>query len=220
MRDERLTLKMLQGVNAGFLGFCPASIGLDDSIWLMFSLFSLAVATAMLVPAPLAIHISPEHQALEVRVELNLELPEVFINALPSGGVVRVVYPLRVRSRRSFWWDGRVWRGEMTSQATFDPITGRYRCELLLDEIVVASSEVDSMSDAVLWLKAPPSVRLVLSDFKKLDRLYIRARAIFSTSTTWLVCPDREGTDWVRVPVIQKEPETETVEDAAPAPSG
>jgi len=186
----------------------------------MFSLFSLAVAAALLVPAPLTVHVSPQHQALDVRVELNIELPEVFINALPSGGVVRVIYPLRVRSRRSFWWDGRVWRGEMTSQASFDPITGRYRCELLLDEIVVASSEVDSMNDAALWLKNPPSVRLVLSDFKKLDRLYIRARAIFSTSTTWLVFPDREGTDWVRVPVVQVEPETEVLGDDIPAESG
>ncbi len=186
----------------------------------MFSLFSLAVATALLVPAPLAVHVSPQHQALDVRVELNVELPEVFINALPSGGVVRVIYPLRVRSKRSFWWDGRIWRGEMTSQASFDPITGRYRCELMLDEIVVASSEVDSMKDAVLWLKAPPSVRLVLSDFKNLDRLYIRARAVFSTSTTWLVFPNREGTDWVRVPVVPEEPETETPAEPVPAESG
>jgi len=186
----------------------------------MFLVFSLAVATALLVPAPLTVHVSPQYQALDVRVELNVELPEVFINALPSGGVVRVVYPLRVRSRRSFWWDGRVWRGEMTSQASFDPITGRYRCELLLDEIVVASSEVESMGDAVLWLKNPPSVRLVLSDFKNLDRLYIRTRAIFSTSTTWLVFPDREGTEWVRIPVVKAEPEPETLGDPAPAESG
>ena len=108
----------------------------------------------------------------------------------------------------------------MTSQASFDPITGRYRCELLLDEIVVASSEVDTMVDAVLWLKAPPSVRLALSDFKNLDRLYIRTRAIFSTSTTWLVFPDREGTEWVRVPVVQEEPEPEAVGDPVPAESG
>lgn len=188
----------------------------------MFSLFSLAVATALLAPVPLTVHISPEHQALDVRVELNVPLPEVFVNALPSGGVVRVVYPLRVRSRRAFWWDGRVWRGEMTSQASYDPITGRYRCELLLDEIIVALSEVDTMSDAVLWLKAPPSVRLVLSDFKKLDRLYVRARAIFSTSTTWLVFPDREGTEWVTVPVVQapQEAKPETPGDPVPAQSG
>lgn len=183
----------------------------------MVSLFSLAVAVAMLAPAPLSIHISTEHQALDVRLELNVPLPEVFVDALPSGGVVRVVYPLRVRLKRVFWWDRRVWKGELTSQASFDPITGRYRCQLLLDEVVVASREVDTMNDAVLWLKTPPSFHLVLSDFKKPDRLYLRARAIFSTSTTWLVFPDREGTDWVTAPVVQTPPETEPPSDT-PAP--
>lgn len=193
---------------------------MDDSIGPMVSLISLAVAAALLAPAPLTVHIAPEHQSLDVRLELNVPLPEVFVEALPSGGVVRVIYPLRVRSRRSFWWDGRVWKGEMTSQASFDPITGRYRCDLLLDEIVVASQEVDTMDDAVNWLKAPPSVRVVVSDFKKLNRLYLRARAVFSTSTTWLVFPDREGTDWVTVPVIQSPAEAETPSETPQSDSG
>ncbi len=174
-----------------------------DSIGLMVSLFSIAVALVLLAPAPLCVQVTPEHQAIDVRLELQVPLPPVFKEALPSGGVVRVVYPLRVRSRRSFWWDGRVWRGEMTSQASFDPITGRYRCELLLDEIIVASREVDTMTDAVAWLKSPPSVRLVLSDFKNLDRLYLRTRAVFSAATTWLVFTDKVGTEWITVPIVQ-----------------
>lgn len=198
----------------------PESLNLGDNIGLMFSLFSLAVAVAMLAPAPLTVHISPEHQALDVRLELNDPLPEGFVDALPSGGVVRVVYPLRVRSKRVFWWDGRVWKGEMTSQASFDPITGRYRCQLLLDEIVVASREVDTMNDAVMWLKAPPSVRLVLSDYKNLDRLYLRTRAVFTKSTTWLVFPDREGTDWVTVPVLQAPRDSETPGETPQPESG
>jgi len=169
----------------------------------MVSFFSFIVTLAFLAPAPLSVQISPEHQAIGVRLELNVPLPSVFTEALPSGGIVRVVYPLRVRSRRVFWWDGRIWRGELTSQASFDPITGRYRCELLLDELIVASREVDTMDDAVQWLKAPPSVRLVLRDFKKLDRLYLRTRAIFSTATTWLVFTNSDGTDWVTVPIAQ-----------------
>ncbi|MCK5378223.1 MAG: DUF4390 domain-containing protein [Acidobacteria bacterium] len=188
----------------------------------MLSLISLAMAVALLAPAPLAVHISPDRQALDVRLELNVPLPEVFVKALPSGGVVRVVYPLRVRSRRVLWWDGRVWKGEMTSQASFDPIIGRYRCQLLLDEIVVASREVGTMDEAVIWLRSPPSVRLVLSNFKNLDRLYLRARAVFTTSTTWLVFPNREGTDWVTVPIIQSpaEPKPETPSESSPAESG
>ena len=194
---------------------------MNDSIGSMISLFSLALAVAIIAPAPLTVHISPEHQSLDVRLELNVPLPEVFLDALPSGGIVRVIYPLRVRSRRSFWWDGRVWKGELTSQASFDPITGRYRCELLLDEIVVASNEVDTMNDAVTWLRTPPSVRLVLhDDFKKLDRLYLRARAVFSTSTTWLVFPDREGTDWVSVPVVERPTGSEPSTPTPPADSG
>ncbi len=76
------------------------------------------------------------------------------------------------------------------------------------------------MSDAVLWLKAPPSVRLVLSDYKKPDRLVLRARAIFSKTTTWLVFPDRTGTDWVTVPVIQTVPDPERASQTPPPESG
>lgn len=186
----------------------------------MISLLTLALAAALVVPAPLSVHISPEHQSLDVRLVLNDPLPEVFLDALPSGGVVRVMYPLRVRSKRSLWWDGRVWKGVMTSQASFDPITGRYRCELLLDEIIVASNEVDTMDDAVSWLKAPPSVRIVVSDFKNLNRLYLRTRAVFSTSTTWLIFPDRKGTEWVSVPVVQEPSETATPNENPSADSG
>ena len=61
-----------------------------------------------------------------------------------------------------------------------------------------------------------PSVRLVVSDFKKLNRLYLRARAVFSTSTMWLVFPDREGTEWVTVPVVQSPAEAETPSESPP----
>lgn len=160
------------------------------------------MAAAAGPPPPLAIHVSPEVHALDVRLELQVPLPENFVDDLPSGSVVRVQYPLRIRSHRGLWWDGRVWKGELMSQASFDPITGRYRCELLLDEVIVASREVETITHAIRWLKAPPSVRLVLEDSKHLDRLYLRARAIFSTSTTWLIFPDREGTDWIIAPVV------------------
>ncbi len=168
----------------------------------MVQLASLAIAIAMLAPAPLSIHVSPEPASLAVSVTLETPLSEVVIDTLPSGGIVRIIYPLSVRSHRTFWWDARIWKGQLTSQVTFDPITGRYRCELLLDEIVVATREVETIDEAVAWLTAPPPVRLVLKEVKNLDRLYLRARAVFSSSTTWLGVPDREGTDWVTVPVI------------------
>ncbi len=168
----------------------------------MVQLVSLAIAIAMLAPAPLSIHVSPEPPSLAVGVVLEVPLPEVVVDTLPSGGIVRIIYPLSVRSHRTFWWDARIWKGRLTSQVAFDPITGRYRCELLLDEIVVATREVETVDEAVSWLTAPPPVRLVLKEVKNLDRLYLRARAVFSSSTTWLGVPDREGTDWVTIPVI------------------
>ncbi len=50
---------------------------------------------------------------------------EAFTDALPSGAVVRVIYPLRVRKNRTFIWDGRIWKGEATSRVAFDPLTGK-----------------------------------------------------------------------------------------------
>lgn len=168
----------------------------------MVTVPSLLLSLVMLAPAPLTVQVTPANESLDVRVNLGADLPDAFLDALPTGAVVRVLYPIRVKSRRSFLWDGRVWKGELTSRASFDPITGRYRCELLLDEIIVASDEVDTIDEAVAWLRTPPSVRLVLDEYKKLDRLYIRARAVFTVSTTWLVFTDLEGTDWVTTPVV------------------
>jgi len=169
----------------------------------MHCLVILGLAAAVSAPPPLVLDVSPERGALEVRVVLEAELPTAFTETLPSGALVRVAYPIRVRSKRWLIWDGRLWKGLITSQAVFDPITDRYRCELLLDEIVVESREVETVEAAEEWLRAPPAVRLVLDDLKDLDRLYVRARAIFSSSTTLLVFPNHEGTDWVSVSVIE-----------------
>ncbi|MCD4749089.1 MAG: DUF4390 domain-containing protein [Thermoanaerobaculales bacterium] len=168
----------------------------------MFFFGSLGLSVALLATAPLAIGVTPVRGALEIQLHLEEPLPETFTDALPSGAVVRVIYPLRVRRSRTLMWDGRVWKGEITSRVAFDPLVGRYQCELLLDEVIVTSAEVDSAKDAVSWLTTPPPVRLGLKDIRKLTRLYVRARAVFSVSTTLLVFPDTEGTDWVSVSVV------------------
>ena len=151
----------------------------------------------LLAASSLAVEVTPTRESLEVQLELQEPLPEVFAEALPSGAVISVVYPLKVRSKRSFFWDRRLWRGEVIASATFDPITGRYRCELLLDEVMVASEERETADRAQEWLTRPPAVRLALRDVKRIDRVYVRVRAVYSTSTTWLVFPVSTGTEWV-----------------------
>lgn len=146
---------------------------------------------------PLSVDVTPDRDALGVTVRLTRPLPPAMETALPSGAMVRVRYPLRVRSERRLWWDRRLFKGEMIVSAAFDPLTGRYRCELSLDEVMLASDEHESADDARRWLRSPPTVRLLLPEARRLDGLTVRARAVFSASTRWLVFPDVDGTPWV-----------------------
>jgi hypothetical protein len=62
----------------------------------------LILAASVAAPdEPLAVHVVRQRDALELRFELLTPLPEPFIAALPSGAQVRVVYPVRLRSRRA-----------------------------------------------------------------------------------------------------------------------
>ena len=131
-------------------------------------------------------------------------MPELFVAALPTGAQVRVVYAVRVRGVRKLWWDRRLWRGEVTSAVTFDPVIGRYLCELVLDGAIVATQEVETSDQAREWLKAPPAVRLILPKVKNLERLRVRVRVVFASRTKWLILPAVEGTDWIQVPVDTK----------------
>lgn len=157
------------------------------------------------VPPPLEIQLKIIGEGLEVQLHLNELLPKAFVETLPSGAVVTVVYPLRLKKHRWLLWDGGLWKGELTARTAFDPITGRYRCELLLGEIMVASEERDAADEAAAWLVDPPAFRVVVDGLDSPKRLYFRARAIFSTSTTLLIFPDSTGTDWVSVSLIEKE---------------
>jgi hypothetical protein len=152
---------------------------------------------------PLSLAVSPDRGALRVGLRLNAPLPEAFVEALPTGAQVRVRYQLQVRARRTMWWDRKVWRGTVRSVTAFDPLTGRWRCELTLDDVVVVSDEVESAEAARVWLTEPPAVRLVLPHLKRSPRLYVRARAVFQSSTTWLVFPSIEGTDWIEMALDQ-----------------
>jgi hypothetical protein len=162
----------------------------------------LAVATVLASPAePLVIHVERQRDTLEVSFELTAPLPEAFIAALPTGAQVRVVYPVRLRARRSLIWDRRLWRGEVTSAVAFDPVIGRYRCELVLDQVIVASTETDAAEAAIAWLRSPPAVRLDLPPGRRVPELAVRVRAVFASATHWLLFPTIEGTDWVEARV-------------------
>jgi len=150
---------------------------------------------------PLALDIQQLRQAIEVRFRLLEDLPEPFLAALPTGAQVRVEYPVRVRGHRRLWWDRRVWRGAVVATVAFDPVTGRYRCELLLDRVIVDGTEASSAQEALQWLTAPPPVRLALPSGKGQRQLLVRVRAVFASSTKWLLFPATDGTPWVEIPV-------------------
>ena len=175
----------------------------------------LAMASADL---PLEVEAARVRDAVELRLGLRQDLPSAVEEALPSGAVVRVVYPVRVRSARWLLWDRRVWKGDVVSSVVFDPVTGRYRCELVLDGVIVAARETSVADDARRWLQDPPPVRLSLPAGRREEALHIRVRAVFSSSTVWLVFPSVTGTEWVEVPI--ETPAGSALDQTAPPPGG
>ncbi len=177
---------------------------------------AVCVAAALLAQPPVALDVTRDRDALRVSFTLLEPLPESFETALPSGALVRVRYPLRVRSKRRMWWDRKVWKGEVVASAAFDPVTGRYGCELVLDGVIVNSREFDTAAAAVQFLTSPGPVLLSLPPAKK-STLWVRVRAVFSSGTKWLLFPSAEGTDWVEVPASSPAPEPN--DDASTPPA-
>lgn len=134
---------------------------------------------------------------LNVALHLSVPLPESLERALPSGAVVRVLYPVVVKAKRRLWFDRRLWKGEAESSVVFDPVTGRYRCRFRLNEVVLRSHETPSADEARAWLTNPPQFTLAVQPGQR--RATLRTRAVFATSTTWLVFPVVSGTDWVTI---------------------
>jgi hypothetical protein len=159
----------------------------------------LLLAASVAEPPPLTLEAAREPTAVEVSFRLTTPLPEDLSAALESGAEVRLVYPLRVKAKRKAWWDRKVWTGELVTITTFDPVTGRYRCVLILDGIITASREVESAPEAHDWLAAPPPVRVELPENRRRAHLKVRVRAVFSSGTTWLIFPTQNATPWVEV---------------------
>ncbi len=162
-------------------------------------LFALALAAPQPQAPSLEVSARWETPGLVVRLALSGGLPQPLERALPSGAVVRVLYPIRVRSRRRLWWDRRLFDGEAESLVAFDPVTGRYRCQLRLGEVIVSVRETTSAEVARAWLTHPPPIHLAVRG--RPERVRVEARAVFATTTSWLVFPSVEGTPWVRTGV-------------------
>ena len=160
---------------------------------------ALLVAVGVVLPDALLLDGSRDDAALELKVRLAAELPAEPVAALAAGAEVRLAYPLRVKAKRRLWWDRRVWGGEMVTIAAFDPVTGRYRCQAILDGVITSTDEVESADEALLWLAAPPTVRIELPPHRRSDHLKVRVRAVFSRGTAWLIFPTQEATPWIEI---------------------
>jgi hypothetical protein len=95
--------------------------------------------------------------------------------------------------------DRKVWKGVARSTVTFDAVTGRYLCQLIVNGSTTVSREVESAEVARQWLTAPPAVEVPLPEGRRDAFLRVRVRAVFSSGTSWLVFPSTDGTDWVEV---------------------
>ncbi len=165
----------------------------------MSSLAAVVLLVASLASDALHVAVDRGPEELVIRFELLTEAPESVVNAVSSGARIEINYPLRVYSRRKMFPDRRIWKGEARSTVTFDAITGRYLCQLIVNGSTTVSREVDSIEVARQWLTAPPAVEVPLPKGRRDAFLRVRVRAVFSSGTTWLVFPSTEGTDWVEV---------------------
>ena len=165
----------------------------------MSSLAAIILILASLSADPLAVEVDRSVDELVIRFKLQEEMPEMVVEAMSSGARVEVDYPVRVYARRRLFPDRKVWKGIARSTVTFDAVTGRYLCQLIVNGSTTVSREVDSSEIARQWLAAPPAIEVPLPQGRRDAFLRIRVRAVYSSGTTWLVFPSTDGTDWVEV---------------------
>ena len=161
-------------------------------------LCALALTAAFSVD-PMIIEVDRGRDELVIRIELVEALPEALESAFSTGSRVAIDYPLRIYARRRMFPDRKIWKGVVQSAVAFDAVTGRYLCQLIVNGATTASREVDSAADAHRWLVAPPVVEVQIPEARREAFLRVRARAVFSSGTTWLVFPSTEGTGWVEM---------------------
>ena len=160
--------------------------------------YALLLTTA-LAGQPLSLEVDRGAEALVVQFELAGKLPPSVEGTLGSGLATEIDYTFRVYARRRLFPDRKVWKGVAKASVTFDAVTGRYRCQMIVNGTTTASREVDTAEAARRWLTAPPAVVVALPRGRQGAHLRVRARAVFSSGTAWLIFPSTEGTDWVEV---------------------
>lgn len=168
----------------------------------------ILLAVGITLPDPVALDVTRDPATVEVSFRLVQELPEEISESLASGAEVRLAYPLRVRAKRRGWWDRRLWSGELVTIAAFDAVTGRFRCQVILNGIITASNEAESTDEALRWLTHPPPVKVELPAERRRANLRIRVRAVFSSGTTWLIFPTTDATPWCEIilePLLEPE---------------
>ena len=153
-----------------------------------------------------------EPATLEVGFTLTTELPADTTAALSSGAEVRLSYPIRVKAKRRGWWDRKIWSGELVTLSVFDPVTGRFRCQVVLDGVITSTSEVESVAAARQCLTGPPAVHIELPEERRNATLKVRVRAVISSGTTWLLIPTQDATPWVEAVLDQATEPTDTGE--------
>lgn len=170
----------------------------------------LLLTVGIALPEALVLEVTREPAVVEVNFHVVTSLPEDLTAALESGAEVRLVYPLRLKAKRRGWWDRRLWSGELVTTAAFDAVTGRYRCEIVLDGIITESKEAESPEEALRWLTKPTPVRIEVPEERRQATLKVRVRAVFSSGTTWLIFPTQDATPWAETSL---DPISEPVEE-------
>jgi hypothetical protein len=159
----------------------------------------MLLLTTALAGQPLSVEVDRGAEALVVKFKLAGDLPPSVESTLDSGLATEIDYTFRVYGRRRFFPDRKIWKGVAKASATFDAVTGRYRCQVIVNGTTTISREVDTAEAARRWLMAPPAVEVPLPRGRRDAYLRVRARAVFSTGTSWLIFPSTEGTDWIEV---------------------
>jgi hypothetical protein len=77
----------------------------------------------------------------------------------------------------------------------------------VVDGVIVSSQEFETVDAARSWLADPGRVRFAMPEVPRSRPMWVRVRAVFSSSTKWLFFPETEGTDWVEAPIELPPPE-------------
>ncbi len=159
----------------------------------------MLLLTTALAAQPLSLEVDRRAEALVIQFKIAGELPQSVESTLGSGLATEIDYTFRVYGRRRFFPDRKIWKGVAKASVTFDAVTGRYRCQVIVNGTTTVSMEVDTADAARRWLMAPPAVEVPIPRGRRDAFLRVRARAVFSSGTSWLIFPSTEGTDWVEV---------------------